>query len=150
MAQLIAGLSAARIAANLALLHEQIAATAADAVGNRAGRPQVEVLAAVKYIACEDLPLLHEAGIDLVGENRAQDLQEKAGANGELFEWDFIGQLQSRRVKLIVPHVRLIHSVASESSLAELERRRTEARPGLRAPARGQCGAGGGQGGDRP
>jgi hypothetical protein len=53
-------------------------------------------------------------------------------AHGQLFEWDFIGQLQSRRVRLIVPHVRLIHSVSSESALRELERHRDLARPGLR------------------
>ena len=76
--------------------------------------------------------MLAEAGVRLVGENRAQDLQAKVAAHGELFEWDFIGQLQSRRVRLIVPHVRLIHSVASESALRELERHRELARPGLR------------------
>jgi len=92
----------------------------------------VEILAATKYIAGEDLPTLAEAGIRLVGENRAQDLQEKVAAYGQLFQWDFIGQLQSRRVRLIVPHVRLIHSVASESALHELERQRERARPGLR------------------
>ena len=68
----------------------------------------------------------------LVGENRAQDLQAKVAAHGELFEWHFIGQLQSRRVRLIVPHVRLIHSVASESALRELARHRELARPDLR------------------
>jgi PLP dependent protein len=67
----------------------------------------------------------------LVGENRAQDLQEKVAAHGELFEWDFIGQLQSRRVRMIVPLVRMIHSVASESALRELERHLELARPGL-------------------
>jgi pyridoxal phosphate enzyme (YggS family) len=92
----------------------------------------VEILAATKYVALEDLPLLAEAGIRLVGENRAQDLQAKVAAHGELFEWDFIGQLQSRRVRLIVPHVRLIHSVASESALRELARHREQARPGMR------------------
>ncbi len=92
----------------------------------------MEVLAATKYVAAADLPVLAEAGIRLVGENRAQDLQEKFAAHGDLFEWDFIGQLQSRRVRLIVPHVRLIHSVASESALAELRRHAERARPGLR------------------
>ena len=71
-------------------------------------------------------------GVRVVGENRAQDLEAKVAAHGDLFEWDFIGQLQSRRVRLIVPHVRLIHSVASDSALRELERHRERARPGLR------------------
>jgi len=105
-----------------------------DAACDRAGRPRdaIEILAATKYVAAEDMPVLAEAGIRLVGENRAQDLQEKVALCGSLFEWDFIGQLQSRRVRLIVPHVRLIHSVASESALRELERHRERARPGLR------------------
>ena len=76
--------------------------------------------------------MLADAGIGLVGENRAQDLQAKVAAHGGLFEWDFIGQLQSRRVRLIVPHARLIHSVASDSALRELARHRELARPDLR------------------
>ena len=101
---------------------------------SRAGRDprEVQVLAATKYVSTEDMAVLAEAGVRLVGENRAQDLQEKVAAYGELFEWDFIGQLQSRRVRLIVPHVRLIHSVASDSALAELARHRAIARPDLR------------------
>ncbi len=75
--------------------------------------------------------MLHEAGIRLVGENRAQELQQKAIAHPDLFEWHFIGQLQSRKVKAIVPHVCLIHSVASESALRELERHRELAMPGM-------------------
>lgn len=92
---------------------------------------EVEVLAATKYVSAADLPILAQAGIGLVGENRAQDLAAKVAVHGELFEWDFIGQLQSRKVKAIVPHVRLIHSVASESALRELARHQAEARPGL-------------------
>ena len=83
--------------------------------------PDVEVLAAVKYVPERDLPALAEAGIKLVGENRAQDLLAKQEAHGELFTWDFIGQLQSRKVKDVAPHVRLIHSLASESALSKLE-----------------------------
>jgi pyridoxal phosphate enzyme (YggS family) len=131
MAELIAGLSAARVEENLARVREEIATAASAAASNRGARGEVELLAAVKYVAAEDLPLLHQAGVSLVGENRAQDLERKVAAHGELFEWDFIGQLQSRRVRLIVPHVRLIHSVASESALRELGRHRQEARPGL-------------------
>jgi pyridoxal phosphate enzyme (YggS family) len=81
----------------------------------------VEVLAAIKYVAAEDLPALAEAGIELVGENRAQDLLEKQEAHRELFTWDFIGALQSRKLRDIAPNVRLIHSIASESALRRLE-----------------------------
>jgi PLP dependent protein len=82
---------------------------------------EVEVLAAVKYVEAADLPALAEAGIELVGENRAQELLAKQEAHGDLFTWDFIGQLQSRKVKDVAPHVRLIHSLASESALSKLE-----------------------------
>jgi PLP dependent protein len=127
--ELISDLNADAVRRNLTSVREEIATAA-----TRAGRdPEaVEVLAATKYIALAHFPILAEAGIRLVGENRAQDLQAKVAAHGELFEWDFIGQLQSRRVRLIVPHVRLIHSVASESALRELGRHRALARPGLR------------------
>ena len=135
MVELISGLEADVIAANLARLREEIAAAAARSphgIGAGSKQRQVELLAATKYVSAEDLPLLAEAGVRLVGENRAQELEAKVAAHGALFEWDFIGQLQSRRVRLIVPHVRLIHSVASDSALGELERHRELARPGLR------------------
>ena len=66
----------------------------------------MRILAATKYVPVEELPVLAAAGIELVGENRAQDLERKVAAHGDLFEWDFIGQLQSRQVRAIVPHVR--------------------------------------------
>jgi PLP dependent protein len=128
MARLIEDLSAARIRENLVGLREEIAAAAASA-GCDPGK--VEVLAATKYVPVAELTTLAEAGIELVGENRAQDLQTKVEAHGELFVWDFIGQLQSRKVRAIVPHVRLIHSVATESALRELARHQAQARPGL-------------------
>ena len=79
------------------------------------------MLAAVKYVPLEELGTLAEAGIELVGENRAQDLAAKAEAHPE-FRWHFIGQLQSRKVKAILPYVELIQSVASDSALRQLER----------------------------
>jgi PLP dependent protein len=133
MVELISGLRAEVIRANLERVRAEIAVAKARAPSRALPGEQreVEVLAATKYVAPEDLPVLAEAGIRLVGENRAHDLQEKVAAHGELFEWDFIGQLQSRRVRMIVPHVRMIHSVASESALRELERHLELARPGL-------------------
>jgi PLP dependent protein len=83
--------------------------------------PEIEILAAVKYVDSDELPALAEAGIELVGENRAQDLLAKQAEHGDLFTWDFIGQLQSRKVKDVAPNVRLIHSLASESALRRLE-----------------------------
>jgi pyridoxal phosphate enzyme (YggS family) len=126
--ELITALRAETVRVNLAEVREEIA-TAAAAAGREPG--EVEVLAATKYVSADDLPVLAEAGVGLVGENRAQDLVAKVAAHGQLFTWDFIGRLQSRKVKTIVPLVRLIHSVASESVLRELARHRTEARPGL-------------------
>ncbi len=83
--------------------------------------PGVEILAATKYVADSDLPALAEAGIELVGENRAQDMLRKQELHRDLFTWDFIGAIQSRKLKEIAPNVRLIHSVASESVLRRLE-----------------------------
>jgi uncharacterized pyridoxal phosphate-containing UPF0001 family protein len=83
--------------------------------------PDVEVLAAIKYVEADDLPVLAEAGIELVGENRAQDLLAKQQRHRDLFTWDFIGAVQSRKLKEIAPNVRLIHSIASESALQRLE-----------------------------
>jgi PLP dependent protein len=79
----------------------------------------VQILAAVKYLAFDELGALAEAGITVVGENRAQELEVKAAAHPEL-TWDFIGQLQSRKVKQVLLRVRWIHSVASDSALKEL------------------------------
>jgi pyridoxal phosphate enzyme (YggS family) len=126
--ELISDLRADIVRANLAEVREEIAMAVA-AVGRAPGA--VEVLAATKYVSVDDLPMLAEAGVGLVGENRAQDLAVKVAAHGEMFTWDFIGRLQSRKVKAIVPHVRLIHSVASDSVLRELARHQADARPGL-------------------
>jgi pyridoxal phosphate enzyme (YggS family) len=114
MPRLITGLDAAQIHANL----ERVRSAIADAGRDPA---EVEVLAAVKYVPLEEIAVLGEAGLTLLGENRAQDLEAKAGAHPE-FRWHFIGQLQSRKVKQIVPHVELIHSVASESALRQLSK----------------------------
>ena len=111
----MAGLSAQRVVANLAAVREEIAAAGRDP-------DEVEILAAVKYLDAEDLGALGEAGITLLGENRAQDLVAKAERWPGRFQWDFIGQLQSRKVKQILPYVRLIESVASDSALRQLER----------------------------
>ena len=91
-----------------------------DSVRERIG-DAVEICAAIKYVDLADLPALAEAGIALVGENRAQDMVAKHAAHGDLFEWDFIGALQSRKVRDVAPLARLIHSVASESALRRLE-----------------------------
>jgi pyridoxal phosphate enzyme (YggS family) len=87
----------------------------------------VEILAATKYIRTDDMGALAEAGITLVGENRLQDLEEKQERWGDRFTWDFIGNLQSRKVKALLPRVRLIHSVASDSALTQLGRHGTPA-----------------------
>ena len=108
MADLIRGLSAPKIRENLARIRDEVG-------------PDVEVLAAVKYVAAAELVVLAEAGITLVGENRAQALAEKQAAGPDLFTWDFIGHLQSRKVKDVVPRVRYLHSVATDSVLGQLK-----------------------------
>ncbi len=112
-------LLAERVRANLEGVREEIARAA-----RRVGRDpaDVELLAATKYVTVEEMDALAEAGIRLVGENRAQDLAAKVAVHGDLFEWHFIGHLQSRKVKQVLPHARLIHSVATDSVLRELER----------------------------
>ena len=100
---------------NLERVRERIAAAGRDPGG-------IEICAAVKYVPAEQLPALAEGGITLVGENRAQDLLGKQQLHGDLFRWDFIGALQSRKVRDVAPNVRLIHSLASESALRQLER----------------------------
>jgi hypothetical protein len=116
---LIRGLDPARIRANLERIRTEIA---------EAGRApgEVQILAAVKYVPVDELPALAEAGIDLVGENRAQDLVEKTAAHPGAFTWDFIGNVQSRKIRKITPRVRYIHSIDSDSALAQLERHATD------------------------
>jgi PLP dependent protein len=69
--------------------------------------------------------VLAQAGVDLVGENRQQELVAKQERWGDAFKWDFIGNLQSRKVKQLLPLCRLIHSVASDSALEQLDRHGT-------------------------
>ena len=102
-------IDAAVVRGNLELIRERIG-------------PDVEILAATKYLEAADLPALAEAGVELVGENRAQDLLAKQAEHGDLFTWDFIGAIQSRKLRDISPNVRLVHSIASESALRRLER----------------------------
>jgi pyridoxal phosphate enzyme (YggS family) len=130
VAELIHGLQPASVRANLEAVRSEIAAAA-----DRTGRDprEIEVCVATKYLPVDELGALAEAGVTLVGENRAQDLEAKVAAHGDRFAWDFIGQLQSRKVKQIVPHVRVIHSLASESALDQLDRHAGTARPGLEA-----------------
>lgn len=110
----MAGLSAARVRENLDRVRERIAAAGGDA-------DKVEICAATKYLPAEDFPALAEAGIRIVGENRAQDMLAKQKLHRDLFEWHFIGALQSRKVKDVAPNVALIHSLASLSALKKLE-----------------------------
>jgi pyridoxal phosphate enzyme (YggS family) len=115
MVELIRDLRPERVRANLERVREQIAATGRDPA-------EVEILAAVKYVPVEELGVLAEAGVELLGENRAQELEAKSDAYPGRFTWDFIGHLQSRKVRQILPYVRYIHSVASDSVLAQLGR----------------------------
>jgi PLP dependent protein len=115
--RLITGLDAAKVRDNLERARDTIAAAGRDP-------GDVDILAAVKYVPVDELGTLQEAGLTLLGENRAQDLEEKATRFPD-FRWHFIGALQSRKVKQILPYVELIHSVASESALRQLERHGT-------------------------
>jgi len=83
----------------------------------------IEILIATKYVALEDMPVLAAAGVQLVGESRAQDLVAKHDRFADLFTWDFIGHLQSRKARLVLPRVRRIHAVSRMSAVQELDRR---------------------------
>ncbi len=82
--------------------------------------PGVTVVAATKYVSFADMALLVEAGITVVGENRAQDLERKHGEYGDAFRWHFIGRLQSNKVKVVNRICELVHSLESESAARKL------------------------------
>jgi PLP dependent protein len=114
MVDLIPDLDPDTVAANLDHVRQQIAQSARDPA-------DIEILAAIKYLPSASLPALAAGGITLVGENRAQELVAKQDEYGALFpHWDFIGALQSRKVKDLIGRVRYIHSVASDSVLDQL------------------------------
>ncbi len=108
MVELIRGLDPDVVRDNLAAVRAEVG-------------PGVQILAATKYVPREEMGALAEAGLDVFGENRAQDLADKHADHPDL-TWDFIGQLQSRKVKQMLPLVRWIHSVASTSALDQLDR----------------------------
>jgi uncharacterized pyridoxal phosphate-containing UPF0001 family protein len=112
MVEPVSGLDPEVVRANLERVREKAGAA-------------VEILAATKYVPAEEMGVLAEAGIELVGENRLQDLEAKRERWADAFRWDFIGNLQSRKVKGIVPLVRLIHSLASDSALEQLSKHGT-------------------------
>jgi PLP dependent protein len=82
--------------------------------------PEITIVAATKYVDVEDLGALAEAGIEVVGENRAQDLEAKHARHGDAFRWHFIGHLQSRKAKTVNELCELCHSLASESAAKRL------------------------------
>jgi len=82
--------------------------------------PEVTIVAATKYVDAADLPALAEAGIEVVGENRAQDLEIKHALHGDAFRWHFIGHLQSRKATTVNELCELCHSLASESAARRL------------------------------
>jgi uncharacterized pyridoxal phosphate-containing UPF0001 family protein len=107
MVELIHGIEPDKVRANL------------ERVRERAG-DGVEILVACKYVPLEEMGALATAGVTLVGENRQQDLVAKHERWGDAFAWDFIGNLQSRKLKQVLPLCRLVHSVATDSVLREL------------------------------
>ena len=109
----MAELTAEKVRENLERVRERIAAAGADPA-------EIEICAAIKYLPAGDLGALAEGGIELVGENRVQELVAKQERFRDAFTWDFIGALQSRKVKELAGRVRLVHSVASDSVLKQL------------------------------
>ena len=102
------GLSADQVRERLARVRDEVG-------------PEVTIVAATKYLSVAELGVLAEAGIEVVGENRAQDLEAKHAAHGDAFRWHFIGHLQSRKAKLVSEICELVHSLDSESAARRLE-----------------------------
>jgi len=88
-------------------------------IGSEVGEG-VTIVAATKYVALEDMGVLAAAGIEVVGENRAQELERKHAEYGDTFRWHFIGHLQSNKVKVVNRICELVHSLDSESAAARL------------------------------
>ena len=78
--------------------------------------PGVTVVVATKYVSAEEMGVLAEAGVEVVGENRAQDLDRKHALHGEAFRWHFIGHLQSNKAKVVNQLCELVHSIGSDSA----------------------------------
>jgi pyridoxal phosphate enzyme (YggS family) len=119
MAELLAELQPGRVRANVAAVRDRLEQACA-----RAGRDpgKVELLAATKYVPLELMGALPAAGIELVGENTGQALQAKHQRWADTLTFDFIGHLQSRKVQQVLPLVRMVHSVQSESVLDQVKR----------------------------
>jgi PLP dependent protein len=81
----------------------------------------VTVVAATKYVSVGDMAALAEAGVEVVGENRAQDLERKHAEYGDAFRWHFIGHLQSNKAKVVNRICELVHSLESASAARRLE-----------------------------
>ena len=90
------------------------------------GPDEARVLVASKYYSPDQIQALAEAGADLLGENRAEDLVDKQGIFGDRFEWHFIGHVQRRKARIVAPRVDLIHSVDSVRLVEELGKRASE------------------------
>jgi PLP dependent protein len=118
--------TAERVRERLDLVRENIA-DALDRSGR--GSEEVRILVASKYYEPEQISALVEAGVDLLGENRAEDLVRKQDLFGDAFEWHFIGHVQRRKARIVVPRVSLIHSVDSVRLVEELGRRAPEDHP---------------------
>jgi PLP dependent protein len=106
-------LDPAVVAANLARVRAEVG-------------PDVEILAATKYVEAADLPALRDGGVTLVGENRTDALLAKQAEFGDAFTWDFIGHVQSRKVRDVIGRVRLIHALDSLSACGQIQSRATE------------------------
>jgi PLP dependent protein len=80
----------------------------------------VTIVAATKYVSLAQMAMLAEAGVEVVGENRAQDLERKHAEYGDAFRWHFIGHLQSNKAKVVNRTCELVHSLDSESAARRL------------------------------
>jgi len=96
-----------------------------DAAAERGGRPagSVEIVLAAKYVPPSDAGALVAAGVRVVGENRLQDLEARRAVVGDDLTYDFIGHLQRRKVRSVLPLVRLVHTLDSARLAEEIQAR---------------------------
>jgi len=108
-----------QVVVNLAWAHERI-----GAARTRGGwQHEVRLVSATKYVGLADMGVLRDAGVRLVGENRSDELEQKWRQFGDVFEYHFIGHLQHRKVRQVLPCVSLIHSVESRRLVREIDAR---------------------------
>lgn len=89
---------------------------------NEANSFGAKVIAVSKTKPVEAIQVFYDKGQRLFGENKVQELCDKAAVLPKDIQWHLIGHLQSNKVKYVAPFVSLIHAVDSEKLLEEINK----------------------------